>query len=522
MFTSGGRNRTQFPILEVAGLVMILAATVLLVTSLAGFSGERQRMPPSLLMGGVPVGDLPKSQARAHVEEVYGSPVTVFYRDQEIRLSPAEVGLAVNSEAMLSKADELRTEGTFWSGFWDYLWLRPESSYNVDLVVDYSPDLLRTWLANIAARYDQPPRPAQPDLSRLSFQLGGPGYTLDQEASFQLVDEALRRPVDRTVELVVSENSAPNADLATLKSLIVEYLMSQQFRGVSSTQIIDLERGEELRLDVDLREGAPSYVNCDIAYAGMSTMKIAIMVDFFRRLDGRPELGSDDYKMLNETMVLSGDTSTNFMLEAIGEGNGYTGAKSVTEMMQALGMTNSFIVVPYQDTTPASEVFYLTPAYEAARNGTCVNTRPDYAMQTTPTDLAIILDMIYHCAESGGGLVAAYPDMITQNECQMMVELMEENPDGIIMAGLPADVPIAHKHGWGSTDTYADAAIVYSPGGDYIITSYLWADTTEWLPATIAFPIIRDISVMTFNYFNPDMINVPRREYNPDLGVEIP
>lgn len=521
MMTSNARRRTHFPILEVVGLVMILAATMLLVANLANFSGERQRMPPSLSMGGVPVGNLPRAQAQAEVEEVYGSPVSVFYRDQEIRLSPDQIGLSVNSSAMLSKADEMRTEGTFWSGFWDFLWLRPESSYNVDLVATYSPDLLRAWLADVAARYDRPPQPAQPTLSTLSYQTGQPGYTLDQEASFQLLDQALHRPTNRTVQLVITQNNAPGPDLETLKALIVQYLVGKQIRGVSSTHIIDLKNGKEMRLDVDLRQGTPSYVNCEIAYAGMSTMKIPIMVDFFRALDGRPDPGSDDYKILDETMVRSGDESANFMLQVIGQGNALKGAQSVTQMMQQLGMRNSFMAVPYFDKTPPSEVFYLTPAYEAARNGTCVNTRPDYAMQTTATDLTIILDMIYQCAETGGGLIAAYPDKITQDECRMMTEVMEQNPDGIIMAGVPATVKIAHKHGWGSGDTYTDAAIVYSPGGDYVITSVLWADT-GWLTAQTAFPLIRDISVMTFNYFNPDMINVPRRGYNPELGVDTP
>ena len=253
MFSSSGRSRPQFPILEVAGLAMILLATVLLVVNLAGFSGERLRMPPSLLMGGVPVGNLPRQQAQARVEEIYGSPITVFYSEQEIRLSPDQVGLKVNSDAMLSKADELRTEGTFWSGFWDFLWLRPESAYDVDLVVSYSEDLLRAWLADIATRYDRPPQAAQPELSTLSFEVGEPGYTLDQEASFQLLDSALRRPTSRTVQLVVNEDSAPHADLSTLKALIVEYLVSMQFKGVSSSQIIDLESGQELRLDVGRR-----------------------------------------------------------------------------------------------------------------------------------------------------------------------------------------------------------------------------------------------------------------------------
>jgi hypothetical protein len=129
--------------------------------------------------------------------------------------------------------------------------------------------------------------------------------------------------------------------------------------------------------------------------------------------------------------------------------------------------------------------------------------------------------MVYQCEQNGGGLIAAYPDQITQDECKMMVELMELNPDGILMAGLPEDVPIAHKHGWAESDTILDSAIVYSPGRDYVIASIAWGDVS-WLEPRIAFPVIQDISSMTLNHFNPDLISAPRRGYNPDLNLDLP
>ncbi len=513
--------------LEVAGLIMIVAATVLLITQLASFSGERLRMPPGLVMAGIPVGGMPRADAQAYVEQVYGSPISVYYRDQEIRLSPDQVGLRVNSDAMLSKADSFRTEGTFWSGFWDFIWRRPEATHQVDLVVDYSTDLLRAWLADVAARYDQPPLPAQPSLDTLSYQPGQPGYAMDQEASLKLLDTALRQPANRKVDLVVKDDGAPAADLDTLKALVVQYLISKQFKGVASLHLIDLKTGKELEFNADLRQGTANYVNCDVAYAGQSTMKLAIMVDYFRYLNGRPDPGSDDYKLLETTMVESGDITANFMMQNIGGGDPYKGAQHVTEMMHTLGMKNSFIVAPYGDKRKPSDVYastpadmYNTPAFAAASSGRCINTRPDYAMQTTMTDLAIIMQLIYQCAQyGGGGLIAAYPNEITQDECKMMVDLTEQNPDGIIMAGIPQDVPIAHKHGWGSPDTHNDAAIVYSPGGDYILSIIFWADT-DYLPAVVDFPLIKEISSMVFNYYNPTLRDVPRRGFNPVLKIQ--
>jgi len=478
-------------------------------------------------MAGIPVGSMPRPQAQAYIEQTYGSPISVYYRDQEIRLSPDQIGLQVNSEAMLSTADSIRTEGSFWSGFWDFIWSRPEKTDRVELNMAFSDDLLRTWLSDVASRYDQPPVPAQPSLDTLSYMPGKPGHTVDQEQSMKVLEAALRRPTNRRADLVINEAAAPTADLETLKSLIVQYLASKNFQGIASVHLIDLGTGRELEFNVDLRQGTPAYDNCDIAYAGQSTMKVAIMVDFFRYLDGRPDPASDDYYLLKQTIELSDDITPNFMMQNIGGGNPYVGAQHITAMMHQLGMRNSFIIAPYGDKRNPSELYantpadlFSTPALSAANNGGCINTRPDYAMQTTTSDLAIIMQMIYQCAEEGGGgLIAAFPKEITQDECKMMIELLEANPDGIIMAGIPFDVRIAHKHGWGAPDTHNDTAIIFSPGGDYVLSTILWADT-DYLQPQISFPLIQQMSSIIFDFYNPELHDVPRQGFNPILHIE--
>jgi beta-lactamase class A len=177
-------------------------------------------------------------------------------------------------------------------------------------------------------------------------------------------------------------------------------------------------------------------------------------------------------------------------------------------------MENTFIATPFvddPDKKPTDIPFINTPAREAANVGTCVNTFAIFDAQTTTRDLAALFDLIYQCAEyGGGGLVAAYPTEITQDECKTMVAFLETNSaGGLISAGLPADVQVAHKHGW-VADTHSDSGIVYGPSGDYVISMFLWTDVTNPMPVSQSFPVMEGISTATFNYFNPSMVNTPR------------
>jgi beta-lactamase class A len=508
------RSRQTIPALEIAGLVLIIMATIVFVGQMGNFSQSRQQMPTSLELGGVPVGGLNRVEAQAILEQVYGAPVSVVYRDQDIRLDPRQVNFVVNSQAMLARADELRTEGgTFWSGFWDYIWRRPEQTYTVELDASYSRELLEAWLQDVAMRYDSPPTDPVANLDTLSFEPGEPGYTLDVEASMALLDDALLRPTNRTVSLVLDEKEQGDATLDGLETLLVDYITASGFSGVVSVVVIDLETGDEIDLNVDTRGGPPQMVTCDIAYAGMSTMKIPIMMDFMRFLDGTPSPESNDYEILYNTMTASGNISANFMMQRTGRESLDRGMERVNNLLGFLGLDNTFIAVPYE--VEEDPEYYSTPAREAARSGACVNTQPDPSMQTTTSDLAHMLDMIYQCAEfNGGALRAAYPEAITQDECGMMLDAMADNEEGVlIMAGLPTDVDVAHKHGW-IADTHGDAGVVFSPGGDYALVTMVWANT-DWLNFQDSFPVIADISAAAFNYFNPALVDEPRRGLSP-------
>jgi hypothetical protein len=150
-----------------------------------------------------------------------------------------------------------------------------------------------------------------------------------------------------TLITLASSSDASQTDMAALESLILAYLEANQFRGVISGEVIDPQTGDELNLDIDLRHGTPEYPSCDIAYAGLSTMKVAILVEYYRYLGWEP--GAHEQDVIDKTIIDSSTLLANVMLADIGYGDPYLGAQRVTESMNYLELENTFIVAPYDD-----------------------------------------------------------------------------------------------------------------------------------------------------------------------------
>jgi hypothetical protein len=174
------------------------------------------------------------------------------------------------------------------------------------------------------------------------------------------------------------------------------------------------------------------------------------------------------------------------------------------------------MAVPYDASPPPyRQTTYVTPA----NSRTDIEVELDSTMQSTAEEIGTLLSMIYQCSKGGGALIAAYPEEITSNECQAIIDLMVLNEEGnLIRFGVPDGTPVSHKHGW-AQGTHADAGIVLSPGGDFVIVEYLH-QPGEWLVADVSFPILREIARATYNYFNMDNPYLPtdvitRSDINP-------
>ncbi|MDX1414554.1 MAG: serine hydrolase [Candidatus Promineifilaceae bacterium] len=282
-------------------------------------------------------------------------------------------------------------------------------------------------------------------------------------------------------------------DLRYLRAAIMETLAT--FDGISSYVVIDLQTGERI------------VHNDEVALAGMSLVKVPILVNTYRVLDGPP--GIEHTKLISETTALSSNFAANLLLQTIaGKQDAYAGADIVSQSMRDLGLYNTFIAVPI-DAEPRPE--RLNTVLTPANRRTDITTHADPYRQITTGDLGSLLEMIYECAENNSGpLRELYSEQLMQSECQEMLQMMQLNELARLLEnGLPADVPFAHKVGW-IDDTHGNGGIVFSPGGDYIVVMALY--TPEWLEWEESAPLFETVSRQVYDHFN-----------NPDgyTGVEL-
>jgi len=480
-------NRRTSPGLGQWLIVLALVALVIfLLFKLYQYGNVRRFFPSGLTIGGVLVENMPPDQAADRINERYQSaPVIIRHGEEAIEVRPADIEFQIDMETMLGEADYQRQQQDFWAGFWGYLWGRPVEIEHVELRATHNPEALEDVLNTVSTAFDKPALPPQPVPTTLNFQYGEPGIVTDVQASIPDVLAAFYRSVDREANLVLEPTEPSRPDINLLARLIVNHL--QDFDGVASVFILDLESGEEIA------------INAEEAMSGMSILKVPIALETLRAVDGR--LSAEQSKLISETLVVqSGNFSANLLLDVVaGEDDAFLGAEILTESMRNLGLENTFIAVPYEEQPRPGHTTYETIANSSEDS----QTTPDPAMQTTAEDMATLLAMIYYCAEeNGGALIAAYGDQIDQEECQQLQDFMKLNRIGsLIEEGVPPETAVAHKHGWIS-DTHGDAGIVYSTGGDYVLVMFMFKP--EWLEWEISSPILADISRATFNYFNFD------------------
>ncbi len=466
-------------------VVLLLGLLAYLGYQMVLYLQARRFLPADLTMGELAVGGMTLTEARGAVAATYLSPVILFHRDEALELRPADVGFEVNLDAMVSEAESYRTGQEFWQGYLIHMLGFSWKPMAIPLQASHDEERVRQVLQIVADLQDERARGPQILSENSVFQDGQPGFATDVEASLIEVEEALYRPENRMARLVIQDEASPELTFELLEKVIRGQL--QQFNGLGIVFVQDLRTGEEIT------------INSDMAISGTSVLKIAIFVEAYRALNAPP----NEYVqgLFFDTAALSSNYGANLLLHVVaGEDNTYRGADILTESMRQLGLLNTFMAVPYDAAAPPHRpTTYQTEA----------NSRPDATedidptMQTTAEEIGALLAMIYHCSQGGGALLAVYPELITPTECQEIIDLMVLNEEGnLIRYGVPEGTPVSHKHGW-ARGTHADAGIVLSTGGDYILVEYLHRPGA-WLEAGESFPILREISRAVYNYFNFD------------------
>jgi hypothetical protein len=473
--------------------ISVLGALVLLVFELILFSRSFSTLPAGLSLARVPVGGLTEQQALEQLLLVYSSPIELRYREDLILLDPAMVNFQVDTGLMLPQVNQFRSNATFWAGFWDHLWLTPGQANDIPLRATYSPERLRAFLEDVAARYDRPGTTPSADPATLGFVPGEPGHALELDEAVSLVDARLRSPTDRVVALPISEQTVIRPSFDTLAELVEVDVGMFQFTGIFSLHLTDLESGRELHLNLDNQVPVAG----PIAFSGMSTIKIPVMVSYFSRHNG--PITPDLNLLLERSIDASQNAATDELLRVLGEGDGFEGTRRVSADMQRLGLENTYIS-GLLDTFGA----VLLPIPTPANSRSDLNTGPDPYNQTTAEDMGTLMVMIYQCSNGGGAFMAAFPSQFTREECRAMIDYLTANQVGpiFISGGSEPDGVVAHKHGWDALPltNVADAALVFTPTGSYSLTIFVHrADTMTFEEAN---RFIISISRAVYNYFN--------------------
>ncbi len=495
------RNRTSIPVLRGISIGLLSIALVLAVVSLIGFSRQRNNYPFGMTIAGVDVGGVDPRIAAERVLQVYSSPVEIQYGDATIHVEPSVVGFELDMDAMIAAADLERTGGSFWGGFWNYLWSSDPDPVDIPLRATIAEDRLTAYLRDeISARYDQPPTPAQPVPGGTTFTQGEPGIVLDIDRAVRLLEDTLRSPRNRTVVLSFQRSAPPRPTFENLEILLQQNVAVAKFDGVLGFYLFDLQSGQEIHFALD--QGELISVNPDVPFTASSTVKIPIMVSYFIKY-GSAALNEPSSTLLLDMIRLSENPPADRLMESLDQ---FRGPLIVTEDMRKIGLQNTFLAGFF--CSAAFPCPLLEKIATPSNQRTDVFTDPDPFNQTTPSEAGMLLTDIYQCATEGGGaLVAAFPDKIDSQICQQMINLLSADKIGVLIeAGVPEGTPVAHKHGWitepssGVIQNISDSGIVYTPGGNYVLVIYAYHPVqTVWEPVSALFA---QLSQTVYNFYN--------------------
>ncbi len=466
---------------------------------------ERQKLPLGATIADVSVEFLTLIEASEKVATVYGQPIIINsdIAGERVELTPSELGFDIDLATMIADAEAQHNEMEWWVGFLGYLLKEPIDPINVPLIATHDQSKVVEVSQMAAELMDDPTLPPRLEPRTLRFLPGEDGYQADLDLTNDLFVNALYAPEqnNRQLELPLIYQEPPPLDFELLAKTFESHL---DVSGLVTVGFLkDLETGHEIS------------IRGDVAVSGLSIMKIPILIEVFRAIEGQPNF--DQQKLLNQMIIESSNLAANLLLDVVaGQDNAYLGSDILTESMQALGLENTYLVTPYEEPARPEKPSFVTVANSVDE----LLTSPEDSMQTTAEDIGTLVAMIYDCRDGGGALLALYPDSLNPVECQAMIDLLMLNVEGtwMIRDGMPDGTTVAHKHGYGF-DIHGDAGLIFSEGGDYVLVTYVTDPGVDWLVAELSFPIMRELSRIAFNFYNPDTPYLDFRDYEIEAAI---
>jgi|GEM_PF-1278818 len=345
----------------------------------------------------------------------------------------------------------------------------------------------KRWL--VAGNRPEDWTPTRP-MTGYQFLPGQMGWTLDITAAKQVILNALDSGAQNVSFKTIVDVPPPPLTLADIKPALREVV--GHFDGLSGFYVQDLTTGEEIGY------------NTMVTTSGMSMLKVAIMVTAYRTVP-RP-FSADLVDAMTQMIAHSINEKSNYVILQIGGGDFQSGLKRVNETLAALDLRQTYIRQGYR--TPEGPFYEpidipKRPPVDVPTEEQ-INVWPDTAMQTSLADQAALFAALYHGALGQGPLLKAFPNLTAQ-DCQAMLDLLKANPTRTLLgAGIPDDVPMAHKNGFGggsNTDERMNVGIIWPPDGrPYLAGLYQW-DNVDWIHWLRVWPQQIEFSSTLYAYF---------------------
>ncbi|MCB0046586.1 MAG: serine hydrolase [Caldilineaceae bacterium] len=502
--------------------VLILIAVLAVFPVYTRYKVIAAPIAPGVTLGGLALDTLKdRDEIARHLEGVYAAPVTLYFGDQRLVLEPAAVDFAVDVDQMLNEASAF-LEGP------DFLDIAVRAALGMDQRTRNVPvrfvmnsDKLQAWLEEAAALHNSEPQGQRllPPAARRQeagaadadapaafvgetrrgwyWTDGAPGYTLDVAASLPLVIDALTSHTERSAVLTMDVAPAPRPAMADLAAALDSY--SSSFPGFAAAYVHEFDQATSAAMDAD------------VAFSGMSTLKIAIVTAAMEKLGG---MEADDPtatevgQWIDLALGESNNYAANLVLSWLGDGNSAAGAQRVTQVMRALGLESTYMQSGYDFATQLPQI--PTPGNQQEE----WDTNPDSNLQSTPREMGELLAAIYDCTQDQGLLRTTFPATITPDECEYILFYMSHDEfKELLWSGLPRpeDAWIVHKHGF-AFESHSDAALIWGPDGPYVVSVFLYRP--GWMDWETSNGAMRDISRITWNFFER------RRTFDEAAGAE--
>ncbi|NOH02409.1 MAG: hypothetical protein HND47_10890 [Chloroflexi bacterium] len=296
--------------------------------------------------------------------------------------------------------------------------------------------------------------------------------------------------------LSFTRSSAARPTIDNLEILLKQIIITSDFDGLIGFYMMDLQTGQEIHFAINNKQEITA--EPDIAFTASSTIKVPIVASYL--INRGSNLDSQTADIISRVLGRSDNSATDLILERIDPINGPV---IVTQNMEALGLKSTFLGGMFFLGAPNLLPGRITPG----NSRTDVFADPDPYSQTTPAEMGSLLADIYHCAQnSGGALIAAFPDKVNPATCQLLIDFMAQDKLGsLIQGGVPDGTLVPHKHGYvlsrdGVMHDTSDVGIVYSPGGNFVLSIYTYHPVQNiW---DITNPLFVNLTQAVYNYFN--------------------